>query len=149
MTPINDLISTLELAIEANEEKGHIRCEIPNDDAKTILDALRNAKYLSEPCECTDRTQEKKVPYFCSHDLSATVEGSSDYKERFKAEYYQTKIRYERLKAFNTKIEAARMTDKEEPKHDCPREILREQQSVMGEYLHILEVRAAIEGVDL
>ena len=74
---------------------------------------------------------------------------SDDYKDRFIAEYRQTKIRYERLKAFNTKIEAARMTNKEEPKHDCPREILREQQHIMGEYLHILEVRAAIEGVEL
>ena len=32
---------------------------------------------------------------------------SEDYKERFKAEYHQTKLRYERLKALNTKIEAA------------------------------------------
>ena len=30
-----------------------------------------------------------------------------DYKERFQAEYWQTKIRYERLKKFNTRIEAA------------------------------------------
>lgn len=35
---------------------------------------------------------------------------STDYKERFKAEYLQTKIRYEKLKNFNTRIEAARRT---------------------------------------
>ena len=29
---------------------------------------------------------------------------SEDYKERMKAEYLQTKIRYEKLRAFNTKI---------------------------------------------
>lgn len=85
--------------------------------------------------------------------------GSTDYKERFKAEYYQTKIRYEKLKAFNNKIEAARNSQcnfsqhpanrLEEPKHDCPAEMLREQQSIMGQYLHILEVRAVIEGVEL
>lgn len=74
---------------------------------------------------------------------------SDDYKERFKAEYYQTKIRYERLKAFNTKIEAAYLVGKEGPKHDCPLELLREQQRIMGEYLHKLEVRAVIEGVTL
>ena len=80
---------------------------------------------------------------------------SDDYKDRFIAEYQQTKIRYERLKNFNTKIEAARRTeyglDKRVimPKHDCPEELLRDQQSVMGEYLHILEVRAVIEGIDL
>lgn len=80
---------------------------------------------------------------------------SDNYKERFKAEYEQTKIRYEKLKAFNTKIEAAQATELstikkvEMPKHDCPEYLLREQQRVMGEYLHILEVRAVIEGVEL
>lgn len=92
-------------------------------------------------------TQELKetVPYMLSED----------YKERFKAEYYQTKIRYERLKKFNTKIEAAEMTeyglDKKAimPRHDCPKDLLRRQQNLMGEYLHTLEVRAVIEGIDL
>ena len=81
---------------------------------------------------------------------------SEDYKERFKAEYYQTKIRYERLKAFNNKIEAANETlyyrdnvRVEMPRHDCPERLLLEQQSVMGNYLHVLEVRAEIEGVKL
>ena len=79
---------------------------------------------------------------------------SEDYKERFKAEYYQTKIRYERLKKFNTKIEAAKATNfmknaVEMPNHDCPSDLLREQQRVMGEYLHLLEVRAVIENIEL
>lgn len=88
--------------------------------------------------------------------LKDTVEmmQSADYKERFIAEYRQTKIRYEKLKSFNTRIEAARLTSKsgkalEMPKHDCPDGLLKKQQSVMGEYLHILEVRAEIEGVSL
>ena len=81
---------------------------------------------------------------------------SVNYKERFKAEYYQTKIRYEKLKSFNNKIEAAkqmRFTEKRSkcpmPEHDCPDDLLREQQAVMGQYLHILEIRAEIEGVEL
>lgn len=87
---------------------------------------------------------------------------SGDYKDRFIAEYTQTKIRYERLKAFNNKIEAANMTMQcpvnvcsqveskiEMPKHDCPDHLLREQQRVMGEYLHTLELRAVIEHIDL
>ena len=91
--------------------------------------------------------------------LEDTVESmcSEDYKERFKAEYYQTKIRYEKLKKFNTKIEAANSMSYDPirkhkcpmPQHDCPGELLREQQSVMGNYLHILEVRAEIEGIGL
>lgn len=92
-------------------------------------------------------------------ELRETVDlmNSGDYKERFIAEYWQTKIRYEKLKAFNNKIEAAYRTDCEQcgdrkvemPKHDCPADLLREQQNRMGEYLHILEVRAEIEGIDL
>lgn len=79
---------------------------------------------------------------------------SEDYKDRFMAEYYQTKIRYEKLKSFNTKIEAAHRTmccdnAVEEPNHDCPPDLLLEQQSAMGQYLHLLEVRAVIEGIEL
>jgi hypothetical protein len=83
-------------------------------------------------------------------ELMDTVElmGSSDYRDRFVAEYIQLKIRYEGLKAFNTKIEAARRTA-EEPKRDCHASLLREQQAAMGEYLHLLEVRAVIEDIDL
>lgn len=79
---------------------------------------------------------------------------SGDYEDRFKAEYWQTRIRYERLKAFNNRIEAAEATGFTQnpvdmPEHDCPTGMLREQQRAMGEYLHILEVRAVIEDVDL
>lgn len=79
---------------------------------------------------------------------------SEDYKARFVAEYHQTKIRYEKLKKFNTRIEAAHRTmccdnAVEEPEHDCPPDLLLEQQHIMGEYLHLLEVRAVIEGIDL
>ena len=85
---------------------------------------------------------------------TVTMMNSEDYKERFKAEYYQTKIRYEKLKAFNNKIEAAERTEYMAkavamPTHDCPADLLREQQAHMGQYLHILEVRAVIEGIEL
>lgn len=90
-------------------------------------------------------------------ELKNTIDmmNNEDYKERFKAEYYQTKIRYEKLKKFNNKIEAARMTQCvgscaiEMPKHDCPDGLLIEQQHVMGNYLRILEVRAEIEKIEL
>ena len=92
---------------------------------------------------------------FCM-ELSDTVAlmGSDDYKARFMAEYYQTKIRYEKLKKFNTRIEAARASqftpkEVEMPTHDCPDELLMEQQHIMGQYLHLLEVRAEIEGIEL
>lgn len=88
-------------------------------------------------------------------DLNKTIDlmCSDDYKKRFIAEYWQTKIRYEKLKALNTKIEAGFFFDEGNPHLDftptCPYELLKQQQSIMGEYLHTLELRAVIEGVDL
>lgn len=99
-------------------------------------------------CECRAACK----PY---NELEATVPLmlSDDYKARFVGEYRQTKYRYERLKAFCNRIEAARMTPErdeiEEPKHDCPLELLRNQQRAMGEYLHTLEIRAVIEQIEL
>lgn len=80
-------------------------------------------------------------------ELKDTIElmNSEDYKERFKAEYMQTKIRYEKLKAMTTKYEADTLDFK--PK--CSLELLRAQQSHMGIYLHCLEVRAEIEKIEL
>lgn len=99
---------------------------------------------------------EKVVPKEPENPFKATVPLmlSSDYVGRFVAEYRQLKIRYERLKAFNNKIEAARSTccegkKVEEPKHDCSYDVLRTQQRIMGEYLHILEVRAVVEDISL
>lgn len=72
---------------------------------------------------------------------------SADYKDRFKAEYYQTKIRYEKLKKYADKIEVEDIAGKSVK--DCPLELLRTQQRYMGQYLHVLELRALIEGVEL
>lgn len=70
---------------------------------------------------------------------------SEDYKERFKAEYYQTKIRYDKLHRLIIKIEAG--TCDFTP--SCSLEIHKEQAKYMGMYLHILEVRAEIEQIEL
>lgn len=75
-----------------------------------------------------------------------------DYKKRFEAEYWQTKIRYEKLKNFCDKIEAKEVYGAEldvNVNHDCPYELLRMQQRKMGDLLHILELRAIIEGINL
>lgn len=100
------------------------------------------------------------------YDLNDTVDLmlSEDYKERFVGEYLQLKIRYEKLKKFTIKIEAANLYNEEkycvnhadecfeqlkEPIHDCPYTLLIKQQKAMEEYLHILELRAEIEKIDL
>lgn len=129
---------------------------LPNFTLPTANDSCD--LYESEELDAVDLEEVCEVRKFTSPFVD-TIEGmlSPDYKERFRAEYIQTKIRYERLKAFNTKIEVALRTECERPEvkkapmppHDCPHDLLREQQEVMGHYLHILEVRAVIEGVDL
>ena len=70
---------------------------------------------------------------------------SADYKERFKAEYYQTKIRYGKLHKMLIKAEAGTL----DFKLTCPLELLKEQKHHMGMYLHALEVRAEIEDIEL
>lgn len=80
-------------------------------------------------------------------ELKDTIEmmNSADYKERFKAEYYQTKIRYQKLHKMCVKYEAGTL----DFTPTCSLEILTEQKKHMGNYLHSLELRAEIEGIAL
>lgn len=70
---------------------------------------------------------------------------SEDYKERFKAEYYQTKIRYDKLHSMLVKYDAGTLGFE----LTCPVSTLRIQKSHMGNYLNSLEIRAEIEGIEL
>ena len=70
---------------------------------------------------------------------------SPDYKERFKAEYYQLKIRYEKLKAMCEKWDKGELYFTP----TCPRYIYKRQLDKMAGYLSILEERAEIEGGEL
>lgn len=70
---------------------------------------------------------------------------SDDYKKRFKAEYYQTKIRYEKLHWLINKYDANKL----DFQLSTDIEILRMKKRYMGEYLHILEVRSLIENIEL
>ena len=80
-------------------------------------------------------------------ELKDTIEmmQSPDYKERFKAEYYQVKTRYDKLHKMIVKEDAGTL----EFTLACPLELLKEQKSFMGKYLNCLEVRAEIEGIEL
>lgn len=84
---------------------------------------------------------------FVPSNLEGTVElmQSENYKDRFKAEYYQTKMRYDKLHRMVTKYEAGTL----DFTPDCPLELLKQQKKAMGEYLHALEVRAEIEDIKL
>ena len=70
---------------------------------------------------------------------------SDDYKERFVAEYMQTKIRYNNLHRMIVQYEAGTLAF--EPV--TPILTLKNQKSFMGQYLNQLEIRAEIEGIKL
>lgn len=70
---------------------------------------------------------------------------SADFKDRFKAEYWQLKDRYEKLSAMIAKYEA----DKLGFTPMCPIGILKEQRSFMLGLIYMLQRRAAIENVEL
>ncbi len=74
-----------------------------------------------------------------------------DWKERLKQEYAELKERYEKLKAWNNKVEVKHHTSREEmSQNDILRfDLMRQQQHCMGKYLHILELRAELEGISL
>lgn len=107
----------------------------------------------------TEEILDNALYFFNNSPYTATVKNmlSSDYKKRFIAEYHQTSLRYEKLKQFCNKIEGTQLYNKEhcgkdfkaEPMHTCSLELLRKQQAIMGEYLHILELRAVMEGIDI
>lgn len=71
--------------------------------------------------------------------------GSSDYKERFIAEYHQLRIRVNKLGEMLDKWEQGKLNFT--PK--TPKTILVSQYNHMVEYLEILKVRASIEDIDV
>lgn len=77
-------------------------------------------------------------------DTVALME-SNDYKERFRGEYYQTKIRKEKLDIMLKKWDDGAL----EFTPTCPREIYDKQIAGMSAYLNVLEQRAVIENVEL
>lgn len=80
-------------------------------------------------------------------ELQDTIElmNSAEYKDRFKAEYWQAKIRYDKLDDMTVKYEARTLTF-------IPRsslDLLKEQKKHLGNYIRTLKIRAEIEGIEL
>lgn len=82
-----------------------------------------------------------------TNELRDTIEmmNSEDYKERFKAEYYQVVIRYQKLKSMLDKWD----NDQLKFTPTCPRSTYNMQITAMIDYIAVLEARAVMEGVEL
>ena len=79
--------------------------------------------------------------------LADTVEmmNSSDYKERFKAEYAQLVIRYYGLRNMLEKWDNGTL----EFEPTCPRSTYNLQIKAMTDYIAVLEARAVMENINL
>ena len=70
---------------------------------------------------------------------------SEDYKDRFKAEYYQLEDRATKLSNMLEKYKAGTLNFTP----SCSYELLNSQLKAMNEYLKYLIIRAEIEGIEL
>ncbi len=70
---------------------------------------------------------------------------SDDYKDRFMAEYYQVKIRYQKLKSILDKYEEGTLDF--EP--SCSISLLMIQREIMEDYLNVLQDRAITENISV
>lgn len=80
-------------------------------------------------------------------DLLDTIQfmSSNDYKERFKAEYYQLVIRYKKLKNMLEKWDNNTL----DFTPICPRSTYNMQIEAMTKYIAVLEARAVMENIEL
>ena len=72
---------------------------------------------------------------------TVSLMNSTDYKERFKAEYMQVCVRYQKLDKWDE--------GKLNFQPTCPRGIYNFQIRAMADYISSLEARAAIEDIEL
>lgn len=94
---------------------------------------------------CKEKTETKNENW-----CDRSIRRIQPYEARMIREYQDLKDKYEKLKAINVKRECEdEWGIPTGVQWKCPYELLREQQRVMGEYLHILEQRAIVEGLDL
>ena len=123
----NEIIEKVKKELKENLELGEI---------ELVCSLFEEEELAAEKCA------DKKAS-----ELEKTVPGmlSADYKERFKAEFIQLRIRRDKLRRMLIKYEAGTL----DFKPTCSLALLREQLTAMEDYLYILEVRAQIEGVVL
>ena len=125
-------IHTMTQAIRA--KTGDYIVRLPSRKIDCFSAAQFEAMYeLLEPADC-ELTQENE-----------TIPVEPDWQERMQAEYHDLKTRYEKLHRMVTKYEAGTL----DFTPNCSLELLRQQKRHMGEYLHDLEIRAEVEGVEL
>lgn len=136
------------------ESKKTIDISINENDVEKLKNALTDMKDVVSKIPDSQYTTLAKQPNITDckkndnetelHDIIGLM-CSEDYKDRFKAEYLQLKMRYNKLHNMVVKYEANTL----DFKPSCNIELLKKQKAAMGNYLYCLEVRAQVEGIDL
>jgi ribosomal protein L19 len=123
-----------------NEFKGWIIPENENPLDEGFLLKDPDSNYITwVPKDIFEKTVTVESPLIDT----AILMKSDDFKDRFRAEFYQLSIRYEGLQKMVTAYENNQLSFI--PK--CSIEILKSQLDVMKKYIEILEERAKIENI--
>ena len=141
--PKNDTESkkTIDISINENDVE---KLKNALEDMKDVVSKIPDTQFVLPVKQGVITNNKKNDLETELHDIIGLM-CSEDYKDRFKAEYLQLKMRYNKLHNMVVKYEA----DKLEFKPSCNIELLKKQKAAMGNYLYYLEVRAQVEGIDL
>lgn len=138
---IRAIIAGLQTLLEDVPLENHCDAAAAEPDAKCAESGAEGGC-----CRESEHIHHKLLPHRRKEMMDTVpLMNSYNHKDRFKAEYYQTKIRYEKLHAMIVKHEAGSLDFKSK----CSLDLLKDQAAAMGQYLHCLEVRAEIEGIAL
>lgn len=137
MDPEKDSTPTAE-ELGCNPETGEVleeKSEPPKESTKVIsmrdaVNSQEDVMYDKKPMELAD---------------TAEMMMSKDYKERFRAQYCQVVIRYQKLKAMLEKWDNGELNFTP----TCPRSTYNMQIKAMTDYIAVLEARAVMENVEL
>lgn len=132
---------TIDISINENDVEKLKKALV---DMKGVVSKIPDTQFMM-PVKQGFITNNKKNDLETElHDIIGLM-CSEDYKDRFKAEYLQLKMRYNKLHNMVVKYEANKL----DFKPSCDIELLKKQKAAMGNYLYCLEVRAQVEGIDL
>ena len=110
-----------------------------------------------------DYNDAEKIKAYCENDVAIMNELEDDWKRRLYDEYCELRARYEKLRKHNVEMKINRSindlgyrpwniaTDdekKELNKENVRENLLIEQEDIMGSYIHTLEKRMTLEGID-
>jgi hypothetical protein len=132
---------TIDISINKNDVE---KLKNALADMKDVVSKIPDTQFMMPVKQGVITNNKKNDLETELHDIIGLM-CSEDYKDRFKAEYLQLKMRYNKLHNMVVKYEANKL----EFKPSCDIELLKKQKAAMGNYLYCLEVRAQVEGIDL